>query len=58
MMIVKSSASVWRLRASARGLWDSRPLQVRSYGGYVLCQAGDGTAIGQAHALTMESRVI
>ena len=37
MMIAKSSASVWLMRMSARGLWDSRPSQVSCYGGFGLC---------------------
>jgi len=37
MMIAKSSASVWLMRVSARGLWDSRPSQVSCYGGFGLC---------------------
>ena len=57
MMIVRSLASLWRIRMSARGLWDSRPAQVSSDGGVGLVEAVDRPMIIQAQELTLELRM-
>ena len=57
MMIVRSLASLWRMRMSARGLWDSRPAQVSGDGRVGLVEAVDGRTIVQAQVLTTEFRM-